>query len=51
MYLHIYFVCLSVRLNLKINAKTAGPIGPTFFVEPHMTPREGLWLVRIKNSI
>ena len=38
MYLHIYFACLSVRLYLKINVKTAEPIGPTFFVKPHMIP-------------
>ena len=35
-YLYIYFACLSVRLY-SINVKTAEPIGPTFFVGPHVT--------------
>ena len=36
-YIYIVFACLSVHLY-PINVKTAEPIGPTFCVEPHITP-------------
>jgi len=35
-YLYVYFACLSVRLY-SINVKATEPIGPTFFVGPHVT--------------
>ena len=34
-YIFIYFACLGVCLY-PINVKTAEPIGPNFFVGPHM---------------
>jgi len=39
LYLHIYFVCLSIGLY-PINIKTAEPIGSKFVVGPRVTPRK-----------
>ena len=46
--IYIYFVCLSVCLY-PINVKTAEPIGPNFGVGPHVTPKEGLRMIKISK--
>ena len=41
-------VCLFVRLYL-IKIKTAEPIGPKFFVGPHVDPREGFCMIKFSK--
>ena len=42
-YIYMYFACMSVCLFVSKNVKTAEPIGPNFFVVPHMTKGRYRW--------
>jgi len=49
-YLYINLACLSVCLY-PINVKTAEPIGPKFFVGPHVTPGKVYECTKFKEFV
>ena len=40
-YIYIYILCLSVRVFVSLNFKTAKPFEPEIFEPTHMTPEKG----------